>query len=35
MDISGLEDEYRLAGAKPRLLYVKLVADGREARLQS
>jgi predicted ATPase len=31
--ISGLEDEYRLAGPRPRLLYVKAPAPDREARL--
>ena len=34
MDISGLEDEYRLAKGKPRLLYVKQPAPGRERPLQ-
>src|SRR5918993_1120248 len=33
MDISGLEDEFRLSGAIPRLLYVKDPARGREGRL--
>ena len=33
MDISGLEDEFRLSGAIPRLLYVKAPAPEREARL--
>src|SRR5262249_52885165 len=33
MDISGLEDEFRLSGSMPRLLYVKAPAPGREARL--
>jgi hypothetical protein len=33
MDISGLEDEYRLARSMPRLLYVKTPAPEREARL--
>lgn len=32
-DISGLEDEYRLAGDRPRLLYIKDPAPQREARL--
>ena len=27
MDISGLEDEYRLAGSKPKLIYVKRAAE--------
>jgi predicted ATPase len=35
MEISGLEDEYRLSGSKPRLLYVKQPADAREDRLRS
>jgi len=33
MDISGLEDEFRLSGSMPRLLYLKAPAPGREARL--
>jgi predicted ATPase len=33
MDISGLEDEFRLSGSLPRLLYVKSPAPAREARL--
>ncbi|TFV74504.1 DUF4062 domain-containing protein [Blastococcus sp. CT_GayMR20] len=33
MDISGLEDEFRLSGSIPRLLYVKEPAPDREARL--
>src|SRR5215469_2898134 len=33
MDISGLEDEFRLSGSMPRLLYVKTPASQREARL--
>ncbi len=32
-DVSGLEDEYRLAEAKPRLLYVKHPAPARDERL--
>lgn len=32
-DISGLEDEYRLAGDRPRLLYLKGPAPDREPRL--
>jgi predicted ATPase len=32
-DISGLEDEYRLAGNRPRLLYIKDPAPQREERL--
>src|SRR5215468_11683604 len=33
MDISGLEDEYRLSAGKPRLIYIKQPADAREPRL--
>jgi len=33
-DVSGLEDEYRLAGHRPRLLYLKHPAPDREERLQ-
>jgi hypothetical protein len=33
MAISGLEDEYRLAGDRPRLLYVKEPAPERDERL--
>jgi predicted ATPase len=33
MEISGLEDEYRLSGSIPRLLYVKAPAPEREPRL--
>ncbi|HYH92748.1 MAG TPA: DUF4062 domain-containing protein, partial [Candidatus Saccharimonadales bacterium] len=33
MDISGLEDEFRLSGSIPRLLYVKQPAPDREPRL--
>lgn len=33
MDISGLEDEFRLSRSLPRLLYVKSPAPDREARL--
>jgi predicted ATPase len=33
MDVSGLEDEYLLAGAKPKLIYVKRPAPEREDRL--
>jgi predicted ATPase/class 3 adenylate cyclase len=33
MDISGLEDEYRLAAGKPMLLYFKRPAPGQEPRL--
>ena len=35
MDISGLEDEYRLSGGKPKLMYVKMPAPDREAKLKS
>jgi predicted ATPase len=35
MAISGLEDEYRLAGDRPKLLYVKSPAADREPRLQA
>jgi predicted ATPase len=34
MDISGLEDEYRLAGERPRLIYVKAPAPKRQEGLQ-
>ena len=33
MDVSGLEDEFRLSESMPRLLYVKTPAPDREARL--
>ena len=33
MDISGLEDEFQLSRALPRLLYVKAPAPDREPRL--
>ena len=33
MDISGLEDEFRLSGSLPRLLYIKAPAPDREPRL--
>ncbi|GAA2013100.1 DUF4062 domain-containing protein [Microbacterium ulmi] len=33
MDISGLEDEFRLSGHRPRLLYLKAPAPEREDRL--
>jgi predicted ATPase len=33
MDISGLEDEFRLSGSIPRLLYLKTPAPDRELRL--
>ena len=35
MDISGLEDEYRLAGPRPKLIYIKRTAPEREPRLQT
>ena len=35
MGISGLEDEYELSGGRPRLLYVRRVAPGREPRLDA
>jgi predicted ATPase len=35
MEISGLEDEYRLAGDRPRLIYVKSSAPEREPRLKT
>jgi predicted ATPase/Tfp pilus assembly protein PilF len=35
MDVSGLEDEARLAAGKPRLIYLKLPAPEREPRLQA
>jgi predicted ATPase len=34
MDVSGLEDEYRLSSGKPRLIYLKQPAPGRERPLQ-
>ncbi len=34
MDISGLEDEYRLSGQKPKLIYIKQPAPEREPRLK-
>jgi len=33
MDISGLEDEYRLSADKPRLIYIREPAEDREPRL--
>jgi predicted ATPase len=33
MEISGLEDEYRLVGEKPKLIYIKAPAPEREPRL--
>src|SRR3990172_4714923 len=35
MDISGLEDEFRLSANKQRLIYIKKVAPDREPRLTS
>src|SRR5208282_2613346 len=35
MDISGLEDEYRLAAGKPMLLYLKRPAPDQEPRLKT
>jgi predicted ATPase len=35
MNISGLEDEYRLATAKPRLLYIKKPAPARDDQLRA
>jgi predicted ATPase len=35
MDISGLEDEWRLAGDKPKLIYIKSPAPDREPRLKT
>lgn len=35
MDISGLEDEYRLSEGKPRLVYIKTPAPQREPQLQN
>ncbi len=34
MDISGLEDEYRLSAGKPRLIYVKKTAGDRDEKLK-
>ena len=34
MNISGLEDEFRLAGDKPKLIYIKQPAPDREPRLK-
>ena len=34
MEISGLEDEYRLSGDKPKLIYIRSAAPEREPRLQ-
>lgn len=35
MDVSGLEDEYRLAGSRPKLIYVKFPAPEREQGLKA
>ena len=35
MPVSGLEDEYDLAGEKPKLVYVKTPAPDREPRLRA
>ena len=35
MEVSGLEDEYRLASGKPMLLYLKRPAPGQEPRLKA
>src|SRR5215471_15358791 len=35
MQVSGLEDEYQLAGEKPKLIYLKTPASAREPRLQA
>src|SRR5215831_1448021 len=34
MEVSGLEDEYLLSGAKPKLIYIKTPSPEREPRLQ-
>jgi predicted ATPase len=34
IQVSGLEDEYQLAGDKPKLIYIKIPAPEREPRLQ-
>lgn len=34
MDISGLEDEYRLSGDRPKLVYVRAPSSGRDDRLR-
>src|SRR5512136_1924954 len=34
MDISGLEDEWRLSGGRPKLIYIKAPAPDREPRLK-
>ncbi len=35
IQVSGLEDEYQLAGEKPKLIYIKTPAPEREPRLQA
>jgi hypothetical protein len=35
MEISGLEDEYRLSGDRPKLIYIKSAAPEREPRLKA
>src|SRR5439155_18853865 len=35
MQVSGLEDEYRLSGEKPKLIYIKTPAPAREQRLEA
>lgn len=35
MNISGLEDEYRLSGDRPKLIYIKSPAPNREPRLKT
>jgi predicted ATPase len=35
MQVSGLEDEYQLAGTKPKLIYIKTPTPEREPRLQA
>src|SRR6266566_99811 len=35
MQVSGLEDEYQLAGEQPKLIYLKTPAPAREPRLQA
>ena len=34
-EVSGLEDEYRLSGSRPRLVYIKAPAPDREERLDA
>jgi predicted ATPase len=35
MDVSGLEDEYRLANSKPKLIYIRRPARDRDAQLEA